>query len=267
MNKQPEGREGGVVVAQEPTSREHRLADVFIELADSLVSGFDLVGLFDDLASACVELLGVAAAGLMLVDPAGRLRVMASSSERSRLLELLEIQNDEGPCLDCYRDGQPVVGADLESDEARWPHFAPEAARVGFGSVYALPMRLRDETIGALNLFHREPAALSAAGIRLAQALADVATIGILQQRAIQRGSDLADQLQAALNSRLIIEQAKGVLAEREGVDMSAAFERLRRYARGTGRRLSEVAAAVVSGDLTSAEMQSPGKTPRTTRG
>jgi transcriptional regulator with GAF, ATPase, and Fis domain len=254
-------------VAQEPTSREHRLADVFIELADSLVSGFDLVGLLDDLAGACVELLGVTAAGLMLVDPAGRLRVMASSSERSRLLELLEVQNDEGPCLDCYRGAQPVVVADLARDDGRWPRFSPEAVRVGFGSVYALPMRLREETIGALNLFHREPAALAAPGIRLAQGLADVATIGILQQRAIQRGSDLADQLQVALNSRLIIEQAKGVLAEREQVDMSTAFDRLRRYARRTGRRLSEVAAAVVSGELTSAEMRSGGKTPRPTRG
>ena len=254
-------------MAQEPTSREHRLADVFIELADSLVNGFDLVGLFDDLAGACVELLDVTAAGLMLVDPAGRLRVMASSSERSRLLELLEVQNDEGPCLDCYRDGQPVVVADLARDDGRWPHFSPEAARVGFGSVYALPMRLREETIGALNLFHREPAALTGAAIRLAQGLADVATIGILQQRAIQRGSVLADQLQVALNSRLIIEQAKGVLSERERIDMSAAFDKLRRYARGTGGRLSEVAAAVVSGELTSAEMQSRGTTPRTSRG
>lgn len=255
------------MVAQEPTSREHQLAAVFVDLADSLVSGFDIVGLFDDLAGACVELLGVTAAGLMLVDPAGRLRVMASSSERSRLLELLEIQNDEGPCLDCYRGGQPVVVADLARDDGRWPHFSPEAARVGFGSVYALPMRLREETIGALNLFHREPSALTAAGIRLAQGLADVATIGILQERAVQRSADLADQLQAALNSRLIIEQAKGVLAERERVSMSTAFEMLRRYARRTGRRLSEVAAALVSGELSSAELKSRGTRPRTRRG
>lgn len=266
MTEQPRGGEGGAIVAQEPTSREHRLTDVFVELADSLVSGFDLVGLFDDLAGACVELLGVSAAGLMLVDPAGRLRVMASSSERSRLLELLEIQNNEGPCLDCYRDGQPVVGADLARDDGRWPLFSPEAARAGFGSVYALPMRLREETIGALNLFHRQPSALTAAGVRLAQGLADVATIGILQQRAIQRSADLADQLQAALNSRLIIEQAKGVLSERERIGMSAAFEMLRRYARRTGRHLSEVAAAVVAGELTSAELKSRGKS-RTSRG
>ena len=244
-------------MAQEPTSREHRLAEMFVTLADTLVTDFDIVGLFDDLASACVELLDVTAAGLMLVDPAGRLRVMASSSERSRLLELLEIQNDEGPCLDCYRGGQPVLVGDLAGTDDRWPTFSAEATRVGFGAVYALPMRLREDTIGALNLFHRRREALTDAGLRLAQGLADVATVGILQQRAIQRGAELADQLQTALNSRLIIEQAKGVLAEREQVDMATAFELLRRYARHTRRRLSEVAAAVVSGTLASAELQS----------
>jgi transcriptional regulator with GAF, ATPase, and Fis domain len=244
------------MATQEPTDRERRLADVFVGLADTLVNGFDVVGLFDDLASACVELLQVTAAGLMLVDPAGRLRVMASSSERSRLLELLEIQNDEGPCLDCYRDGQPVLVEDLAAENGRWPTFASEAVRVGFGAVYALPLRLRDETIGALNLFHREPQALTETGVRLAQALADVATIGILQQRAVQRSADLADQLQAALTSRLIIEQAKGVLAEREQTDMATAFELLRRHARRTGRKLSEVAATVVAGELDTAELK-----------
>jgi GAF domain-containing protein len=244
-------------VAREPTMREHRLADVFVTLADTLVTGFDVVGFFDDLASACVELLDVTAAGLMLVDSAGRLRVMASSSERSRMLELLEIQNNEGPCLDCWRDGQPVLVGDVVADKDRWPRFSAAARGVGFGSVYALPMRLRHETIGALNLFHRKPAALTDAAIRLAQAFADIATIGILQQRAIQQGTELADQLQTALNSRLIIEQAKGVLAEREQLDMPASFELVRRYARRTGRKLSEVAAAVVSGELTSPDLRS----------
>jgi GAF domain-containing protein len=244
-------------VAQEPTTRESILANVFVALADSLVSGFDVVALFDDLAGACVELLDVTAAGLMLADSAGRLRVMASSDERSRLLELLEIQNDAGPCLDCYRGGQPVVAGDLTTEDGRWPTFAEEAVRVGFWAVYAVPMRLRDETIGALNLFHRRPRAVSDAGLRLAQALADVATIGILQQRAVRRSADLADQLQVALNSRLVIEQAKGVLAEREQVEMSPAFEMLRKYARHTGRKLSEVAAAVVSGGLSSVELRS----------
>jgi GAF domain-containing protein len=249
-------------VPEEPTSREHRIADVFVTLADTLVNGFDLVGLFDDLARACVDLLDVSAAGLMLVDPGGRLRVIASSNEQSRLLELLEIQNDEGPCLDCYRLADPVVVTDITTALDEWPTFANEAMRFGFASVYALPMRLREETIGALNLFHHQRSGLSDAGIRLAQGLADVATIGILQQRALQRSADLAEQLQTALNSRLIIEQAKGVLAERERTDMSSAFETLRTYARGTGKLLSGVAAAVVSGELTTADLTSVQRRP-----
>jgi GAF domain-containing protein len=243
-------------MAEEPTTREHRLADVFVALADTLVNGFDLVGLFDDLTGACVDLLDVSAAGLMLVDSAGRLRVMASSTEQSRLLELLEIQNDDGPCLDCYRTANPVLVTDLATATGEWPTFANEAIRVGYASVYALPMRLRDETIGALNLFHHKPQGLTDAGVRLAQGLADVATIGILQQRAVQRSTDLADQLQTALNSRLIIEQAKGVLAEREQIDMPAAFDTLRTYARRTGSKLSQVAGAVVAGELTTTDLQ-----------
>ena len=268
MTEHQSNREAGVVVTQKSTGRDDRLAEVFVKLADTLVNGFDVVGLFDDLASACVELLEVTAAGLMLVDSAGRLRVMASSSERSRLLELLEIQNDEGPCLDCYRTGQPILVRDLAGDGGRWPAFSQEAARVGFAAAYALPMRLREETIGALNLFHREPNVLSDAGLRLGQALADVATIGILQQRAVQRSADLAGQLQTALNSRLIIEQAKGVLAERENLDMPAAFERLRGHARRTGRKLSEVAAAVVAGEITTQDLTParPHRPPRTDR-
>lgn len=248
------------IVEADRTSRENRLAEVFVSLADTLVTGFDVVGLFDDLAGACVDLLEVTAAGLMLVDPGGRLRVMASSSERSRLLELLEVQNDEGPCLDCWRDGRPVLVADLAEATDRWPRFAAEAARVGFGAVYALPMRLRDETIGALNLFHREPHAISSASLQLAQALADVATIGMLQQRAAQRSAELADQLQTALNSRLVIEQAKGVVSEQDKTDMATAFELLRGHARRHGRKLSDVAVAVVSGRLDAAALKTTGK-------
>lgn len=243
-------------MATEPSNREHRLADVFVMLADTLVTGFDVVGLFDDLASACVEFLDVTSAGLMIVDPAGRLRVMASSSERSRLLELLEIQNDEGPCLDCHRTGAPVLVSDLSAENGRWPTFTREATRVGFCAVYALPMRLRAETIGALNLFHRDANAVSEASLRTAQALADIATIAILQQRAVQASTDLAVQLQTALNTRLVIEQAKGLLSEREKSDMAAAFDLLRGYARRAGRKLSEVAAAVIAGELDVAQLR-----------
>jgi len=243
-----------------PTNREHRLAQVFVTLADTLVTDFDVADLFHDLASACVDLLEVTAAGLMLVDVNGKLRVMASSSERSRLLELMEIQNDEGPCLDCHRDGAPVLAADLAVDRARWPSFADEAIRVGFGAVYALPMRLRQNTIGALNLFHRHPETITDGTLRLAQALADVATIAILQQRAVQGSADLSQQLQTALNSRVIIEQAKGVLAGQRRIDMPTAFNVLRAYARRTNQRLSDVARAVATGELEVDQLQaSPG--------
>jgi transcriptional regulator with GAF, ATPase, and Fis domain len=237
-------------MSESPRSREHRLAETFVTLTDTLVTDFDVADLFHDLAGACVELLEVTAAGLMLVDVSGRLRVMASSSERSRLLELMEIQNDEGPCLDCHREGVPVLVADLSAQRARWPGFADEAIRVGFRAVYALPMRLRSDTIGALNLFHRDPDTITETTLRIGQALADVATIAILQQRAVHAREELSQQLQTALNSRVIIEQAKGVLAERQQTDMSTAFDLLRGHARSTNQQLSEVARAVVAGKL-----------------
>ena len=243
-------------MSESPRSREDRLAETFVALTDTLVTDFDVADLFHDLAGACVELLEVSAAGLMLVDLSGRLRVMASSSERSRLLELMEIQNDEGPCLDCHREGAPVIVADLAAQRARWPSFADEAIRVGFRAVYALPMRLRSDTIGALNLFHREPGTITEATLRIGQALADVATIAILQQRAVHAREELSQQLQTALNSRVIIEQAKGVLAGRLPTDMSTAFTLLRGHARSTNQRLAEVARAVVAGELGSDQLQ-----------
>ena len=246
-------------MTESPTSRESRLAEAFVTLADTLVTDFDIADLFHDLAGACVELLEVTAAGLMLVDASGRLRVMSSSSERSRLLELMEIQNDEGPCLDCHREGRPVIVADLAAQRARWPSFAEEAMRVGFGAVYALPMRLRSDTIGALNLFHRDPDTITEATLRIGQALADVATIAILQQRAARAREELAQQLQTALNSRVIIEQAKGVLAERQHADMSTAFSLLRGHARSTHQQLSEVARAVVAGELSADQLTASG--------
>src|SRR5579859_2784995 len=136
------------------SDRERRLADAFVALADTLVADFDVVALFTDLTGRCVDLLDVSAAGLMLADPRGRLRVVASSSEQARMVEVLEIQNDEGPCLECHRTGSPVLVEDLAASRERWPRFADQALRIGFGSAFALPMRLRDEAIGALNLFH-----------------------------------------------------------------------------------------------------------------
>ena len=232
-----------------PSDRELRMADAFVMLADTLVTGFDIATVFFGLAETTVDLLEVSAAGLMLVDPHGELRVMASSSERSRMLELMEIQNEEGPCLDAFRSSRAVVAHDLHSHEERWPRFTREAVHVGFSAAYALPMRLREHTIGALNLFHQQPNAVSDTALRIGQGLADIATIAILQQRAAQRGNDLNEHLQTALNSRIVIEQAKGVLAEREGIDVDEAFERLRRRARSTSTPISQIARDVVVGD------------------
>ncbi len=231
--------------------REERLAEAFVDLADTLVDDFDVLDFLHSLATHCIALLDVDEAGLMLADGSGRLVVAASSTEQVRLLELFEVQNDEGPCLDCYASGEPVVVDDLAADQPpTWPRFGAEATAAGFRSVVALPLRLRSETIGALNLFRAEPGALVEEDRSLAQALADVATIGILQERGSSRRELLARQLQEALSSRIVIEQAKGVLAERAGVHVDAAFQLLRGFARSHGLPLSEVARQVVARDL-----------------
>jgi hypothetical protein len=243
----------GVQSSPVELSREPHLVRAFVELADTLVGDFDVVDFLHLLATRSVELLDVAEAGLLLAGPEGTLHVMASSSERTRLLELFQLQNMEGPCLECYRSGTAVVSEDLDADLGRWPIFAPEARASGFASVHALPLRHRDEVIGALNLFRAVTGALSDADAGLGQALADVATIGILQERAVSGGQVSVEQLQAALNSRIIIEQAKGVLAEQAGVDMAEAFDRLRRYARDHNQRLSRVAEDFIEGKLSEA--------------
>ena len=237
------------------TSREQRLTDAFVSLADRLVKAFDVADLYTDLALACVDFLGVTAAGLMLVDAGGRLRLMGASTERARLLELMEIQSDRGPCLDCHRAGAPILVPDIAAQRARWPEFVDVALRVGYRSAYALPMRVGAQTIGALNVFDEDVDAVTTELLRLGQALADVATVAIIQQRAIQNGEELAAQLQTALNSRVAIEQAKGLLAGRLGLDMPAAFTLLRAYARATQQLLSAVAQALVTERLDPAEL------------
>lgn len=228
--------------------REQRLARVFVELADTLVDDFDVLEFLSTLVERCVELLDVAAAGVVLSDQKGRLRMAAASSEQARLVELFAIQVDDGPCPDCVRTGRPVSGTDLTTEDARWPRFAPAARAAGFQATHAVPMRLRGTVIGALNLLRTDSDGVDDPSVRLGQALADVATIGVLQQRAIHDSAILTEQLHTALNSRVLIEQAKGVLAAHAGVDMDAAFAALRGYARSHGLRLSVVAGAVAGG-------------------
>jgi GAF domain-containing protein len=230
--------------------RETLLAKTLVELADTLVADFDVVELLTLLADRCVDVLDVGAAGLMLAAPDGDLRVMASSSDAMRVLELFELQAQEGPCLDCYRTGAPVANEDLRVDAGRWPRFGAEALAAGFRSVNALPMRLRGSVIGALNLFHVEPGPMREADVDAAQAFADVATIAILQHRATTEAYVLNEQLNRALNSRIVIEQAKGMTAERQGVDMEQAFAALRNHARNHNLRLADVATAVIEGAL-----------------
>ncbi|MCW6005305.1 GAF and ANTAR domain-containing protein [Micromonospora sp. CPCC 205371] len=226
---------------------EIQLADVFVEMADTLVDDFDVIDFLHGLTERCVQLLGVSAAGLLLTDQRDTLQVIAASSERTRLLELFQLQTDQGPCVDCFRTGQPVSVADLTTTD-RWPAFTAAAAEVGFAAVHAVPMRLRTEVIGALNLFDTAAGPLDEGKLRIGQALADVATIGLLQQRAIHRRDILTEQLETALRSRVLIEQAKGVLAERLHLDMAEAFTLLRDNARSHNRRLSDLAQAVVDG-------------------
>ena len=231
--------------------REALVSRAFVGLADTLVDDYDVIDLLDRLAACSVELLAADAAGILLGDAESTLRVVATTDERVEWMELLQLQADEGPCVDCYRSGVPVSVTDLAEAALRWPRFVAALTQRGaYGSVHALPLRLRGQAIGTLNLFHRQPGPLPAADLALGQALADVATIGILSERAIRRGEVVNEQLQVALNSRIVIEQAKGVLAQSGELSMDAAFDRLRRYARHNNLRLSEVASHVVLTDL-----------------
>ncbi|HXS63396.1 MAG TPA: GAF and ANTAR domain-containing protein [Streptosporangiaceae bacterium] len=245
---------------------EERLAQTFVELADTLVSGFDLMEFLHLLTDRCVELLEVDAAGLLLADARGALQLVAASTEQARLAELFQIQNDEGPCLDCYRTGSPVIVGDLATGNAaaQWPRFASAAKKMGFAAVHAIPMRLREEIIGTLNLFGSAPNVLDQAVARAATALVDVATIGILQERAAREQELVSGQLQVALNSRVMIEQAKGIIAERLRITPDQAFITLRHYSRNNNLPLTQLARDVISGTVAIAEGTQAGLRPKT---
>jgi transcriptional regulator with GAF, ATPase, and Fis domain len=230
--------------------RSDELSRTMIELADTLVHDFDVVDFLQMLSTRCVGLLGLASAGVMLHDQRDSLQVIASSDERARTLELMEIQSREGPCLDAFRLSRPVQASSTDA-AARWPMFAAHAQAVGYLMVGAVPLRLRGQTIGALNMFRESDAALGDDDVRDAQAMADIATIGLLNERAVREARLVAEQLQHALTSRVVIEQAKGVLAVKVGCDVDTAFQQMRTYARNNNQRLGDVARAVISGELT----------------
>ena len=225
-----------------------RLAQVFVELADTLVEEFDVVDLLQLLTERSVELLSADASGLMLADQRGALQLMAWTVERARLLELFELQVQEGPCRECYVTGQAITNVDLAEAVERWPVFTPAAVEAGFGATHALPMRLRGQVIGVLNLFTDDPIRLSNDDIAVGQAMADVATIGLLHERTLHEQTLVSEQLQTALHSRILVEQAKGVLAARADISVDDAFTRLRTYARNRGLTLTAVASSVVDG-------------------
>ena len=231
-------------------SREALLGRTLVELADTLVDDFDVVELLTMLVDRCVDVLDVDSAGIMLAAPGGDLRVIASSSEAMRVLELFELQSQEGPCLDCYRTSRAVANQDLTLDDGRWPRFSAEAIIAGFHSVQALPMRLRGNTLGALNLFRIGLDHMDEADIEAAQALADVATIAVLQHSAALKAQHLTAELQGALDSRVVIEQAKGMIAQRAGLDMERSFAALRSHARSHNLRLADLAHEIVEGRL-----------------
>jgi len=223
-----------------------RMTVAFVEMADSLVDDFDLVDFLQGLTVRAGEVSGATAVGLVLSDHLGRVRFMASNNESGRLMELLQLQSSEGPCLDCITAGRPVVNADLANAGDQWPTFAPQAIEAGFQSVHAFPMRLRTEVIGALNLFGTADTTFSDDEVGVVQALADIATIAILQERGLAQAEALTEQLQTALTSRVLIEQAKGALAQADGISPSEAFDLLRATARSDRRKLVDVARSVL---------------------
>jgi GAF domain-containing protein len=227
---------------------ENLLIRTLVELADNLVEDFDVVDLLTHLADRCVDVLDVAATGVMLAAPSGALQVVASSSNTMRVLELYELQAEQGPCVDCYASGEAVVNVDLAAADSRWPRFAPQAVAAGFRSAHALPLRLRGRTIGALNMFRVDQGTLDVTDVIAAQGLADIATIAILQHQVAVDAQTLNIQLSEALNSRITIEQAKGKISQAAEIDMDSAFRRLRAHARNHNLHLSALAADVAAG-------------------
>lgn len=231
-------------------TRERQIIKAFVDLSNELVDDYDVVEMLAQLTTSCASLLDVASAGLLLADANGKLHLVTSSSERTHHLEIFQLQRDEGPCLDCYHERRPVLVPDLDAEKKRWPQFCGAARTVGFRSVHALPMRLKSNVLGTLGLFGEEVGSLEKEDVALAQALVHVATVAIVNERSAADRSTVNAQLQQALTSRIVVEQAKGVIAHGGGLEMDAAFAVLRRYARDHGRKLSDIASEVVRREL-----------------
>ncbi|WP_347359764.1 GAF and ANTAR domain-containing protein [Streptomyces sp. 150FB] len=241
-------------------SREQQVSAVFVQVADSLTDDFDLIEFLEQLCAHCVTLLDVSATGILLANGKGNLHTIAASDETTHLLELFALQHDQGPCVECYKSSTARTNIDLSDAEATeaWPAFAENARSSGFRTSHTFPLRLRDRAVGALNLFHTSVQPLTPQDASLAQALADVATIALLQQRALDQQYIEKAQLQRALTSRIIIEQAKGILAERWQTDVDAAFAALRTYARSNRMRLSDCARQIIEQTLDTAVIPRP---------
>lgn len=232
------------------SSREARLSAAFVQLADTLTAEYDMVDLLHTLLDECVDVLVMNAGGLMIADSLGHLELLASTSEKADLVEVMQLAAGEGPCIESFTSGSSVSIADIGDTKTRWPEFSAVALRQGFHSVLAVPLKLRGQIIGTMNLFANQTGAVSDRDCAIAQALADVATIGILQERAIRETGIVTEQLQRALDSRILIEQAKGVLSELGSMEMDAAFSALRNYARNNNLTLRSVAEGVVNRSL-----------------
>lgn len=230
------------------TTREARLSAAFVKLTDTLVDDYDVVDVLHWLVEECATMLDTQAGGVLLVNPGGSLQLVASTSEEAKLVEMLQLAAGAGPCLDCFRSGEAVTVSDLHAEPNRWPQFSQEALKFGFKSVHATPLRLRGQVIGTMNLFSIHLGALVAEDVAVARALANVATIGILQKRNLQSSRILTEQLQRALDSRILIEQAKGVIAAKTGMNMGEAFAALRAYATHQNVLLRQVADDVITG-------------------
>jgi GAF domain-containing protein len=233
------------------TSREARLNSAFVMMADTLTADYDVVDLLHTLVVECTVIVAATAGGLLLADQRGQLQLLASTDESAELVEVMQLAAGAGPCVDCFTSGISVSVPNIAASGGRWPDFEGSALGQGFQSVHATPMKLRGEVIGTLNLFNVAPGAFTPRDAAVVQALADVATIGILQQRIATESHIVAEQLQRALDSRVLIEQAKGAMSQALGLTMDEAFGAIRNYARNHNMTMHAVATAITAHSLT----------------